>query len=68
MSFGLLHEYRIHTTRVQGKIQEAQAFLHNSEAFVRDFADGPDCINKQDLHKLQTMLAHAARALDEVNG
>lgn len=67
MSFGLLHEYRIHTTRVQRKIQEAQGFLHNSEALLRDLADGPDCIEKQDLHTLQTILAHVARVLNEVN-
>ncbi len=67
MPFGILDEYRVVTRRVESKLQEAQAFLHNSQAFLHDLVEGPDSPEKQNLMKLQTLLGHAVKALNEVN-
>lgn len=66
----LLNEYRIHTNRVERKVREARAFLHNSQALLRDLAEaapGPDAITTTDINQLQTMIGHAVKALNKVS-
>ncbi len=65
MAFGLLHEYRTHTSRVERKVQEAHAFLHTSQAFLCDIIE--KSVDQEDLLRLQTMLGHAGKALNEVS-
>ncbi len=66
MSFGLLNEYRIHTTKVECKVQEAQSNLHNAKALLNDVILEMDGADSNGLKILARLINTAARALDEL--